>query len=91
VRIFKAIRFNPEQDVIINCDNQQLVRIVIKETPIVSTKLQHVDIHQFWLRQEVQNGSFVVQWVPTSEIAADGLTKALSKQNHQKFVEVVGL
>ena len=82
VRIFKAIRFNLEQDIIINCDNQQSVRIVTKETPMVSIKLQHVDIHQFWLRQEVQNGSFIVQWVPTSEIATDGLTKALLKQNH---------
>jgi hypothetical protein len=53
VRIFKAIRFDPEQDVIINYNNQQLVRIVIKETPTVSTKLQYVDIYQFWLRQEV--------------------------------------
>ena len=91
VRIFKAIRFDPEQDVIINYNNQQLVQIVTKETPMVSTKLQYIDIHQFWLRQEVQNGSFVVQWVPTSEMAADRLTKALSKQNHQKFVNVVGL
>ena len=91
VRIFKAIRFDPEQDVIINYNNQQLVRIVIKETPTVSIKLRHIDIHQFWLRQEVQNGSFVVQWVPTSEMAIDGLTKALLKQNHQKFVNVVGL
>ena len=39
VQIFKAIRFNLEQDVIINCNNQQSVWIVIKETPIVSTKL----------------------------------------------------
>ena len=53
VWIFKAIRFDPEQDVIINYNNQQSVRIVIKETPTVSTKLQYVDIHQFWLRQEV--------------------------------------
>jgi hypothetical protein len=73
VQIFKAIRFDPEQDIIINCDNQQSVRIVTKETPTLSIKLRHV------------------QWVPTSEMAADGLTKALSKQNHQKFVEVLGL
>ena len=39
VRIFKAIRFNPEQDVIINYDNQQSIRIVIKETPTVTIKL----------------------------------------------------
>jgi hypothetical protein len=63
----------------------------MKETPTVTTKLRHVDIHQFWLRQEVQNGSFVVQWVPMSEMAADGLTKALLKQNHQKFVDMIGL
>ena len=60
VWIFKAIRFDLKQDVIINCDNQQSVWIVMKETPTVSTKLRHVDIHQFWLRQEVQNGSFII-------------------------------
>ncbi len=82
VQIFKAIRFNPEQDIIINCNNQQSVQIMTKETPTVFTKLQHMDIYQFWLRQEVQNGSFIVQQVLTKEIAADGLTKALLKQNY---------
>ena len=47
VRIFKAIRFDPKQDVIINYNNQQSVRIVTKETPTVSIKLRHVDIYQF--------------------------------------------
>lgn len=90
-RIFKAIRFDPDHNITIDCDNQQTVRIVTKETPTISTKLRHVDIHQFWLRQEVQNGKFAVQWVPTSEMPADGLTKALTRQNHQSFVEMLGL
>jgi len=90
-RIFKAIRFDPEQDVVIDCDNQQSVRIVTKEARTVSTKLRHVDIHQFWIRQEVQNGKFVVQWVPTGEMPADGLTKSLTKQKHESFVEMLGL
>ena len=45
VQIFKAIRFDLEQDIIINYNNQQSIRIVTKETPIVTTKLQHVDIY----------------------------------------------
>lgn len=90
-RIFKAIRFDPEQELQIECDNQQTVRIVDNQLPTISTKLRHVDIHQFWLRQEVQDGKFVVQWVPSSEMPADGLTKPLTKQLHQAFVDALGL
>ena len=78
-RIFKAIRFDPEQELQIECDNQQTVQIVSNQLPTISTKLRHVDIHQFWLRQEVQDGKFVVQWVPLSEMPADELTKPLTK------------
>lgn len=90
-RIFKAIRFDPEQELQIKCDNQQTVRIVSNQLPTISTKLKHVDIHQFWLRQEVQDGKFVVQWVPSSEMPADGLTKPLTKQLHQAFIDMLGL
>jgi hypothetical protein len=90
-RIFKAIRLDLEHDISIDCDNQQAVRIVTKETPAISTKLRHVDIHQFWLRQEVQNGKLAVQWVPTAEMVADGLTKPLTRQKHQSFVEMLGM
>ena len=39
VQIFKAIRFNLEQNIIINYNNQQLIQIVIKETLTVFIKL----------------------------------------------------
>lgn len=90
-RIFKAIRFDPEQELQIECDNQQTVRIVSNQLPTISTKLRHIDIHQFWLRQEVQDGKFVVQWIPSSEMPADGLTKPLTKQLHQAFIDMLGL
>ena len=90
-RIFKAIRFNPEQEIQIECDNQQTVRIVDNKQPAISTKLRHVDIHQFWLRQEVQTGKFKVLWVPSSDMPADGLTKPLTKQLHQAFIDALGL
>jgi hypothetical protein len=90
-RIFKSIRFDAEQPIEIECDNQQTVRLVSSEQPTITTKLRHVDIHQFWLRQEVQSGKFIIQWVPTADMMADGLTKPLSKQAHQNFLDMLGL
>lgn len=90
-RIFESIRFDAEQTPEIECDNQQAVRIVSSEKPTITTKLRHVDIHQFWLRQEAQQGKFVIQWVPTAQMVADGLTKPLNKQAHKAFLEMLGL
>jgi hypothetical protein len=44
-QIFKAIQFNPKQELQIECDNQQTVQIVSNQLPTISTKLRHVDIH----------------------------------------------
>jgi hypothetical protein len=50
------------------------------------TKLKYVDIYNHWLRQEVQNGNLSIEWISTSEIPTDGLTKALPRQKHDEFV-----
>jgi hypothetical protein len=75
-RLFEQITFDPEEQPVIKCDNLQTVGIVTKERFPAATKLRHVDTHQFWLRQEVASGKVLVQWIPTREMAADGLTKA---------------
>lgn len=73
------------------CDNQQTVGLVSKETPKLNTKLRHVDVHQHWLRQEVQAKNVLVTWISTSNMPADGLTKRLSTQQHQKFLKHLGI
>ena len=55
------------------------------------TKLPHIDIHSPWLRQEVQRQSIHIRWVPTKEMAADGLTKALTIANHEAFIGMPGI
>ena len=70
----------------LNCDNLQTVRLLIKNSPRLITKLKHVDIHQHWVRQEVEEGRLKVEWISTTEMPADGFTKSLAQQQHQKFV-----
>jgi hypothetical protein len=57
----------------------------------LATKLRHIDIHKHWLRQEVQAKRLRVNWIPTAEMPADGLTKALPRQKHEIFVRQLGL
>jgi hypothetical protein len=54
-------------------------------------RLRHVDIHQHWLRQEVEARRIELKWIPTADMPADGLTKGLTKQKNDRFIEQLNL
>ena len=81
----------PSRTIKIECDNQQTIRLVTQEVSKLQTKLRHVDIHNHWLRQEVSAGKIDVVYVPSAEMIADGLTKALPANKWIKFLYHLGL
>ena len=38
-----------------------------------------------WLKQEFRKGKFDIGYLPTADMPADGLTKALSQQKFEHF------
>jgi hypothetical protein len=80
-----------DQRIRIQCDNQQTIRLVTAETALLQTKLRHVDIHNHWLRQEVSEKRIIVDYTPSKDILADGLTKALQNNAFNAFVKQLGL
>ncbi|RMZ79296.1 hypothetical protein DV736_g6685, partial [Chaetothyriales sp. CBS 134916] len=91
IRLFAEMRYIPGDKLRIRCDNRQTIRLVNSELPRLQTALRHVDIHSNWARQEVQNGTFTVEYLPTAEMPADGLTKALPKVKFRRFVALLPL
>jgi Reverse transcriptase (RNA-dependent DNA polymerase) len=75
----------------IQCDNRQTIRLVTDEIARLQTRLRHVDIHNHWLRQEVLRQRITVEYTPSSQMIADGLTKALPRESFERFVNYVGL
>ena len=73
------------------CDNQQTIGLVTKETATLRTKLKYVNIHNHWLRQEVERGTIEVSYEPTDRMLADGLTKALTGAKFEAFRAAVGV
>lgn len=90
VRLFTNLNLDIKSPIILY-DNQQTLRLMKKETPKLATRLKHVDIHQCWLRQEVQEGRISVDWVESNKMIADGFTKILPSQRHKIFVEQMNL
>ena len=80
-----------DQRIEIQCDNTATVRLVESELPTLNTKPRHVDMHNHWLRQEAQNGHITVKHTRSAEMIADGLTKALGKEQYRAVIQQLGL
>ena len=50
-----------------------------------------VFIHQHWLCQEPQPKCVLIDWIPTSQMPANGLTKILTGQQFHNFIRLLGL
>jgi hypothetical protein len=90
-RLLKALAVILEEPLQLECDNKQTIRLLEEESTKLTTQLRHVDIHQHWLRQEVQQGRIAAKWVKTSAMIADGMTKVLAAQKHKDFVVMLGM
>ena len=90
-QVFKACKFDPKLKLQLQCDNTVAVGIVNKAEDWLQTKLRHVDTHQMWLQQEVEQRKLIVAQVATAAMPADGLTKILSRQKHKTFIQQLGL
>ena len=90
-RFLNELRLNLGVAWEIFCDNQQTIRLVVEESERLTTRLRHVDIQNMWLKQEHAKGTFTVTYMKTSEMPADGLTKALPKQAHERFLTHLNL
>jgi len=90
-RFFKAISLNLERDFTLLYNNMQTIQLLRQDILKLNTKLQHIDVHQHWLRQEVQDKKIDVQWVPIDKMPTDGLTKILPRQRHKVWIKQLNL
>ena len=75
----------------IECDNKQTIRLVTEEIARLKTNLRHMDIHNHWLRQEVQKNLIMVEYTESALMIADDLTKALTNNAFERFMEQMNL
>ena len=70
-------------------DNQGAIHLV--KNPILSNRSKHIDISYHYVRDLAEKKRTAVDYVPTNEMIADGLTKPLPRSNFEKFVRELGI
>ena len=83
--LLEELSFKQEQPTVIYCDNQ--AAIALSRNPEYHSRSKHVDIQYHFLRQHVDLQTVDLKFVESDEMAADGLTKSLSRYKHDRFIE----
>jgi hypothetical protein len=70
-------------------DNQSAIKVT--QNPEHHGKMKHLALRTFWLRDIVEAGEIMPYHLPTSEMAADLLTKPLAREKVERFRRMMGL
>jgi hypothetical protein len=70
-------------------DNQG--SIALAKNPGNHPRTKHIQLRYHFIRFAITDGQILLDYVPTSEMAADGLTKSLTGEKHDVFVRMLGM
>ncbi|CAI5951850.1 unnamed protein product [Closterium sp. NIES-65] len=70
------------------CDNQSAIRIANKNG--FANRTKHIALRYFFVKDEIEKGRLELPYCPTSELAADYLTKKLGKQKFEYCMLLTG-
>jgi len=70
-------------------DNQSA--IALTRNPVSHARAKHIDIRHHFVRDAIQDRIIWVQYIPTTEMTADSLTKALGREKHEKCTVRMGM
>ncbi|CAI7877677.1 unnamed protein product [Closterium sp. NIES-53] len=70
------------------CDNQSAIRIANKNG--FANRTKHIALRYFFVKDEIKKGKLDLSYCPTSEMAADYLTKKLGKQKFEYCIMLTG-
>ncbi|KAI0999788.1 hypothetical protein K3495_g8413 [Podosphaera aphanis] len=70
-------------------DNQGSLTLV--KNPHLHERSKHIDVCFHYVRDIAEKGKLIVEYIPTSEMIADGMTKPLARINFEKFKIQLGL
>ena len=75
--------------VLLLCDNQSSIKIA--QNPVFHKRSKHIAIRFHFIRERVESGEIMLQFVRTKEMAADQLTKHVTLQVLEMGKELMGM
>ena len=73
--------------VVLYCDNQGA--LALAKNPVHHQRSKHIDIRYHFVRNEVQNNTLKLEYVPTADNVADVFTKSMAKPRLGRFIDTL--
>lgn len=89
VDIMESIRHSHDSPMQLKGDNQAALTLV--KDAHIHERSKHIDVAYHHIRDLHQKNQIRVEFVPTQDMVADGLTKPLPKPNFKRFIAQLGL
>ena len=70
-------------------DNQSTITLV--KNSVSHSYVKHIDLRHHFICEAIQNKIIWVQYIPTAEMTANGLTKALGYEKYKKCMTHMGM
>ena len=70
-------------------DNQGA--IALSRNAVFHNRSKHIDIQYHYVRDELEAGTITLQYIHTSEMLADALTKSLAPTHHAQAIRSIGM
>ena len=76
-RILAAFKDSDSEPITMYCDNQGAIALV--KNPVKHGRSKHIDIRYHFTREHVENGTIILEYIPSDQNLADPFTKPLGK------------
>ena len=76
-----------EEEIVIQLKGENQGSIVLALNLIFYSRTKHIDIQHYYIRDKVASKRIELSYIPTDQIIADGLTKALTHVKFHRFIE----
>ncbi len=70
-------------------DNQGA--IALTKNPYLHKRSKHIDVCHHYVRDLAEKGRLVVEYIPTADMVADGMTKPLARVAFDRFKSLLGM
>ncbi|MBW0506037.1 hypothetical protein O181_045752 [Austropuccinia psidii MF-1] len=87
--LLQDLRVNVSYPLKLNGDNQGA--IALAKNPQVNERTKHFDTILHLIQEMIMKKKINITYIPTQQMPADGLTKALPRPTHEKFLRSLGL
>ena len=74
---------------VIHGDNQGA--ILLAKNSIDHKRTRHINVSYYFVRELITNGTLIFSYIPTKDMVADGLIKALTPAKFDDFIGMLGL